>query len=176
MGRAGYSEQSSGIRSGHVVIGGQRIYARSNWESNCAAYFQFLKEKGKIYDWRHEPETYWFLAIKRGVRSFLPDFRITNLDGSWYVVEVKGWLDSKSKTKLARMKKYYPQIEVKVIGAKEYEAICTWSSIIPEWGALQKIIIDPGSVCKVPGCMNKMKDKGFCNKHLLKIYGKMEKR
>lgn len=172
MGRAGYSEQSSGIQSGHVVIGGQRIYARSRWEANVAAYFQFLKENGKIFDWCHEPETFWFLKIKRGVRSYLPDFRITNNDGSSYLVEVKGWMDAKSKTKIARMRKFYPHIILKVIGKDEYEAICTWSSIIPEWGALQKIVIDPADICKVPGCMNKMKDKGFCNKHLLKIYGK----
>lgn len=159
-------------KMGHVVIGGQKFYARSRWECNVAAYLQFLKEKGKIFLWEHEPRTFWFLAIKRGVRSYLPDFRVVNNDGSHYWIETKGFWDSKSKTKVARMRKYYPEEVLKIIGPDEYAAICTWSSIIPDWGALDKIVIDPATICKVPGCMNKMKDKGFCNKHLLKIYGK----
>ena len=96
-------------------IGGQRIYARSRWEANYGRYLEFLRAAGQIAKWEHEPETFWFESIKRGCRSYLPDFRVTNNDGSIEYHEVKGWMDDRSKTKLSRMKKYHPHIKLRVL-------------------------------------------------------------
>lgn len=90
-------------------IGGKKIYARSLWEANFARYLQWQKEREEIQDWEHEPHTFWFDEIKRGVRSYKPDFLIHKIDGTKYWVEVKGFWDSKSLTKIKRMKKYHPQ-------------------------------------------------------------------
>ncbi len=100
-------------------IGGKRFYSRSMWERNYARYLQFLKERNEIFDWHYEPKTFWFLEIKRGVRSYKPDFLIESVElGNNYWVEVKGFMDSKSLTKLKRMRIYYPQEIIRVITAK----------------------------------------------------------
>jgi len=61
---------------GWRVIGGIRKYYRSKWEANYARYLEWLKSKGEIQGWLHEPETFWFDGIKRGCLSYLPDFRV----------------------------------------------------------------------------------------------------
>ncbi len=99
-----------------VKIGRRKIFSRSTWEARYANHLEMLRQNGAIKDWKHEPREFWFLKIKRGVRSYKPDFVITENDGRKWYAEVKGWMDPKSATKLKRMKKYYPDIEVQVIG------------------------------------------------------------
>lgn len=120
--------------AGWRKIGGRRIYFRSQWEANVGRYLQWLLERGEIQAWDHEPETFWFEAIKRGVRSYLPDFRVVEKSGSitWY--EVKGYMDSKSQTKLKRMAKYNPTVKLLVIDRRQYESIKrAVSKLIPAW-------------------------------------------
>src|SRR5687768_3513242 len=90
------------------VIGGIRKYFRSRWEANYARYLEWLKTNGEIVSWTHEPKTFWFEKIKRGTRSYLPDFCVIEKNGKEVYYEVKGYMDSKSKTKIKRMAKYYP--------------------------------------------------------------------
>jgi hypothetical protein len=121
-------------KSKWVKLGGKRFYARSSWEANYAHYLQFLKASGSIKDWEHEPETFWFNGIKRGTVSYLPDFRVTNLDGSIEYVEIKGWMDSKSKTKVKRMAKYHPKVKLIVIDSAAYKALAkTAKLVVPGW-------------------------------------------
>lgn len=115
-------------------IGGQRNYFRSAWEANYARYLEWLKGRGLIVSWKHEPETFWFEAIKRGCRSYLPDFVVVERDGSFVYHEVKGWMDDRSKTKIKRMAKYHPAVKLIVIDSKNYKAIAkTVSRMIPGW-------------------------------------------
>jgi hypothetical protein len=134
--KSGSGNIYSRCKKGKITIGENTFFARSSWEANIAAYFEFLKNNKDIRDWEHEPKTFWFLEIKRGVRSYMPDFKIYKNDGSYYWVEVKGWMDAKSKTKLKRMNKYYPKEELDLIDAKRYNQIKKQSSIIPNWGLL----------------------------------------
>ena len=113
------------------TIGGKRKFFRSRWEANYARYLEFLKINNHIKDWFHEPETFWFEKIKRGCRSYLPDFKIINLDDSHEWHEVKGWMDDRSKTKLKRFARYYPKEKITVIdkkwfskNAKKMKIIC----------------------------------------------------
>ena len=108
-------------------------YFRSAWEANYARYLNFLIENNEIKGWEFEPETFWFEGVKRGCRSYTPDFKIVNNydEVEWH--EVKGWMDKKSKTKLKRMKKYHPNIQIIVIGEDEYKAISKWKAMIPNW-------------------------------------------
>lgn len=101
-------------------IGGVRKYYRSRWEANYARLLEFRKARGDIKAWEHEPETFWFEKVKRGVCSYLPDFRVTLNDGSIEYHEVKGWMDAKSKTKLKRMKQYHPAVVVVLIDSRSY--------------------------------------------------------
>lgn len=121
-------------KSGWRIIGGKKKFYRSRWEANYARYLEFIREQGLIAKWEHEPETFWFEKIKRGTRSYLPDFRVTRLDGSIYYVEVKGYMDDRSKTKLKRMKKYHPTVELELVPAKAYKALAkTASKLIKNW-------------------------------------------
>lgn len=109
-------------------------FFRSSWEANYARYLNFLQRSGVIREWDFEPETFWFENIRRGTRSYLPDFKVTRPDGSVYYVEVKGWMDAKSKTKLKRMAKYYPAVELILVEKKAYQQIAKEvSAIIPHW-------------------------------------------
>lgn len=101
-------------KSAWRTIGGKKKYFRSRWEANYARYLEYLKTKGIIKEWLHEPKTFWFEGIKRGCNSYLPDFKVTKPDGTHYWVEVKGWMCAKSKTKIKRFKKYFPEEELQV--------------------------------------------------------------
>jgi hypothetical protein len=101
-----------------AIIGDKKpIFFRSSWEYYYAIFLQKLKQEGKIIDWEHEPLVFWFTQIKRGVRSYLPDFCIKHVNGSEEWVETKGMMDDKSKTKMKRMAKYYPQIKIRLVGS-----------------------------------------------------------
>jgi hypothetical protein len=76
------------------------ISARSNWEANLARVLTVHRIK-----WEFEPRLFTF-PIKRGNRTYLPDFYLPDTD-EW--VEVKGYLDPNSKMKLKRFKKFEPE-------------------------------------------------------------------
>lgn len=101
-----------------VQIGDKKIFARSKWEFYYACYLQFLKDSNLIEDWKHEPTTFWFDGIKRGTNNYKPDFLVIHLDKKLKdeYIEVKGYVTDKDKTKWKRMKKYYPKIQLRVIG------------------------------------------------------------
>lgn len=131
---AAYQKRNRKWKSGWRDVGGKRIFFRSRWEANYGRYLQWLKEMGNIAEWEHEPKVFWFLEIKRGTRSYLPDFRITENDGTQAFHEVKGWMDPRSKTKIKRMGKYYPDIKLIVIGGKSYKALEKMvSRMIADW-------------------------------------------
>jgi hypothetical protein len=100
-----------------ATIGDKKIYFRSSWEYYYAIFLEKLKQERKIIDYKHEPKCFWFEDIKRGVRSYLPDFCVIHNDGKEEWCEVKGYYDSKSKTKMKRMAKYYPQVNIRLVGA-----------------------------------------------------------
>jgi len=115
-------------------IGGKNHFFRSAWEANYARYLQWLKSHNKIKDWDHEPKTFWFEGIKRGCVSYLPDFLVQEIDGSESYHEVKGWMDDRSKTKIARMARYFPKIKLIVIDKKSYRSLeKTMKSFICDW-------------------------------------------
>ena len=122
-----YSNAKRGVRDD---LG---YFVRSGWEANYARYLKWLVSKNQIKCFEYEPDTFWFEEIKRGVRSYLPDFKVTNNDGSIEYHEVKGYMDDKSKTKIARMAKYYPQIKLIIVDKKYYNSIKKISRMIPNW-------------------------------------------
>lgn len=115
--------QKTTWKSGWREIGGKRKYYRSRWEANYARYLEWLKVNGQILDWQHEAEVFWFNGVKRGCVSYLPDFKVTEANGFVVYHEVKGWMDSKSKTKIKRMAKYHPRTKLIVVMEKQYKEI-----------------------------------------------------
>ena len=116
-------KSSAAWKPGWRTIGGKKCYFRSRWEANYALYLEFLKTQKQIIEWEYEPKTFWFEGVKRGTVSYLPDFRITNNNESQEYHEVKGWMDPRSKTKLKRMAKYYPEEKLILIQEKQYNEI-----------------------------------------------------
>lgn len=102
-----------------------RLRVRSSWEANYARILnaRLADPADPLRRWEYEPDTFWFVGIKRGVRSYLPDFKLYETDQEPYYVEVKGYMDPKSFTKLKRMKKYHPKVRVELVGSTEYRAL-----------------------------------------------------
>lgn len=123
-------------KAGWREIGGVMKFYRSRWEANYARYLEWLRERGEIVSWRHEPKTFWFDGIKRGCVSYLPDFEVVEACGKVAYHEVKGWMDDRSATKIKRMAKYHPEVTLIVIAKKEYRKIeLQVSRLIAGWEA-----------------------------------------
>ena len=110
-------------RNGYYNINGKRIYFRSKWEANYSLYLDFLVKQKQIKKWTYEKDVFIFEKIKFGTRSYRPDFKIYNNDNTISYHEVKGYMDSKSKTKIKRMAKYYPDVELIIIDKDVYRDI-----------------------------------------------------
>lgn len=110
------------------------IYVRSSWEANYARFLNFLKRHGKISDWEYEPHSFHFEAIKRGTRTYTPDFKVTYPDGHHEWHEVKGWMDDKSRIRLERMAKYFPEEKIVIIDEKWFKSAAkNVAPMIPNW-------------------------------------------
>lgn len=121
-------------KQGWREIAGRRIYFRSRWEFNYGLYLEFIRKNALISAWEHEPETFWFDKIKRGCRSYLPDFKVTLPNGKIEFHEVKGWMDDRSKTKIKRMAKYHPSIVLRIIDGSWFrDNKRKLAGLIPEW-------------------------------------------
>ena len=107
-----YSRTKSGKR-----VDLNNTFFRSSWEANIARYYNYLG-----IEWQYEPKTFIFKNITRGSVSYTPDFYLPKED-KW--VEVKGWMDGKSKTKLKRFKQQFPEEykKLQLIQEKEYNEI-----------------------------------------------------
>jgi len=111
------------ISRGYFKIGDKEIYFRSKWEANYALYLNFLMNKGNIREWQYEEDNFIFDQIQSGTRSYRPDFKIYNLNGTIEYHEIKGWMTPRSKTQMKRMKKYYPDVKLILITSKDYKQL-----------------------------------------------------
>jgi hypothetical protein len=110
------------------------LYVRSSWEANYCRYLNWLIQQRQIGAWAYEPDLFEFTSIKKGVRFYLPDFKILCNDGSFEYHEVKGFMDHKSKVKLKRMAQFYPHIKLVLIDAPVYRALeRDVKGLIDEW-------------------------------------------
>jgi hypothetical protein len=109
------------------------FFFRSAWEANYARYLNFLIKHGKICKWEYEVDTFVFPEVVKGQRTYLPDFKVWDNHGNVCYHEVKGWMNSASKSKLKKMKKYYPNVALIVVGPKEYKDIGVYAAMIPNW-------------------------------------------
>jgi len=120
---------------GKLVLG---VPFKSKQEANCARYFEALRTKRietgfEVVNWLYEPCRFWY-PIARGVTNFVPDFMLILRGRPIEFVEVKGYLDAKSKTAMTRFRRYFPEFELKLIDGKAYRAIeRELAAVIPEW-------------------------------------------
>lgn len=111
-------------RPTHDFGDGRIITFRSNWECNYAFYLEWLVKIGEIKKWEYEPQRYDFIGYNSENKpfvvgkSYLPDFRVTRLDDTQYLVEIKG--REQGMLHLKRMKKYHPHLPIELVDKKEY--------------------------------------------------------
>lgn len=112
--------------------GGTRLdlnkYFRSSWEANIARILNYL-----CIEWKYEYKRFNFSEEKEGVLSYQPDFYLPKYN-KW--IEVKGWMDDKSKLRLELFKKYYPNdsSNLILIDEKKYNVISKqYSKLIDNW-------------------------------------------
>lgn len=119
----GGNKMEGKFQSGDYECSKGTQFFRSKWEANYALYLDWLIKQKQIQNWEYETETFFFEKIKLGTRSYRPDFKVTNMMGAIEYHEVKGYMDAKSKTKLKRMAKYFPDAVVVLIDGKVYGEI-----------------------------------------------------
>lgn len=117
------NQKYGNIRSGYYENSKGKMFFRSMWEANYALYLDFLVRQRKIKGWDFEADTFMFEKIKLGTRSYKPDFKVTLNNGSIEYHEVKGWMDAKSKTKLNRMRIYYPKVKIVLVDSNYYKDV-----------------------------------------------------
>lgn len=111
-------------------------YFRSSWEANYARFLNFLiKNEGLIDRWEYESETFDFPNIKRGVRSYTPDFKVFYKDGHIEYHEVKGWDYQRGITARKRFNKNYPHLKLVLIDEDFFKALNRQGikNLVPLW-------------------------------------------
>lgn len=130
------SRSKSGIRED------LQMFFRSTWEANYARYLNWLVANKQILKWEYETEEFELfrtvkgkrVEYKRGNRFYKIDFKIYNLNGLIEYHEIKGYLDSKSVTKLKRFRRCYPHLVIKLIDAQAYYSIQRqFRGNLPNW-------------------------------------------
>ncbi len=112
------------IKQGWFSIGGNRHYFRSLLEKECAEFLEDLKLNNEILGWKYEPKMFYFNGVARGAKTYRPDFFVMKSIDNFFWLECKGWMDSKSVTKLKRFAKYYPDEDLLVVRKqKEFHKI-----------------------------------------------------
>ena len=107
------------------------IDCRSTWEANLCRFYTWL---GITFE--YEPTTFWFENCTSATRSYTPDFFLPNLNR---YVEVKGYMDDRSRTRMRRMQKLYPHIKIELIDAVLYREIeREFSAYVPGWERAQR--------------------------------------
>ena len=107
---------------GWVTIDNKRYYYKSLWEYRYAMYLDLMKRHNHIVDWFYGPHTFYFEGIKRGTTNYKPDFKVIFPSGNEEWIEVKGYMDAKSATKIKRMAKYFPKIKLRVVGSDWFKS------------------------------------------------------
>lgn len=117
-----YSRTKSGKREDL-----NNIFFRSRWEANLARYYNHIGVK-----WEFEPKIFYFSDMQKGCGSYTPDFYLPEKD-KW--IEVKGWMDEKSKLKMKRFEQFYPEeySKLELITSKEYKNLSNIAKEIPNW-------------------------------------------
>jgi NUMOD3 motif len=133
--RSGRANENAYSRCG----GGRRadlgdMFFRSGWEANYARILNLQIEQGEIHRWEFEPDRFKFSVVK-GPRSYTPDFKVWKQEGGdFHYVEIKGWMDEKSRLKCHLMERFYPNVPIYIIGEKEYKNLQReFSSRIERW-------------------------------------------
>lgn len=108
---------------------------RSGWERNVARYLNHLIQQGVVDRFEYEPERFPF-PVKRGNKSYLPDFKVWYPDGTYEWWEVKGYMDDASRIKLKRFALHHTEesLKLKLIDRPAYMKIkAEYENVLEGW-------------------------------------------
>ena len=118
------AKQSQGsfpnVKRGDYETSKGSTFFRSSWEANYALYLDFLIKQKVVKNWEYEAQSFFFEKIKSGTKKYIPDFKVTMINGSVEFHEVKGYQVQKDRTKWRRMAKYFPEVKLVIIDTKFY--------------------------------------------------------
>jgi hypothetical protein len=109
-------------RSEDVCIGGKSFRVRSQGEKKLAMYLEMLKLSGHIKDWAFEQTTFYFPDKLHPVITYLVDFDVLNIDGTFEYYEFKGLFDSNMRRKLKLLGEYRPEVRLTLVFNKKADA------------------------------------------------------
>jgi hypothetical protein len=79
--------------------------------SKAEVVFAENMDKRKLV-WMYEPEKLEWIPPKR---MYTPDYKVRRRDGSYFFVEFKGYLRPSDKTKMAAIRKQYPDLDIRFV-------------------------------------------------------------
>lgn len=94
---------------------------KSSMEANVFRVYKYLKNKHGKIDIDYEPLIFFFKS-KSFVKAYIPDFRVTDENHSWFL-EVKGYWDKASLEKVRLFKKDFPNEKLYIIDPICYQKI-----------------------------------------------------
>lgn len=109
-------------------------YFRSSWEANIARILDY-----ENIEWKYEPKRFFFDEEINGIASYQPDFYLPQFN-KW--IEVKGWMDDKSKLRLKLFAEQYPEENKNLILIDQdfYNALRLEFFFLPYWEDYAKSI------------------------------------
>ena len=133
------------MRSEHIFSrcnSGRRIdlnnqFFRSAYEANYARYLNYVTANSlfNIVSWQYEPDTFKFSKVSDSPKQYTPDFKV--FYGNYHCAyhEVKGWDYPKGIKARERFNKYYPNLELILIGEDFFANAVNngLSKLIPNW-------------------------------------------
>lgn len=111
-------------------ICGKQYVFKSTWEVGVAKKLQEILDSGEIKQWLYESKHFNFDDMKRGIRSYCPDFEVLLLDGSVLYIEVKGWKMPNAMKRIEMFKERYPNEKFYLIDEREYKKITSESDYL----------------------------------------------
>lgn len=106
-------------------------YFRSSWEANFARILTYNNIK-----WEYECQRFVFPYESGGILSYQPDFYLPEYD-LW--IEIKGWMDEKSKLRLEMFRQFYPEYQSKFVLIEENFYYFLMSKFKNQINSLEKV-------------------------------------
>ena len=123
------------------------FYRIDKWEYEPKKFYFDKERANRVWELYKRKLT----GIREGVTNYTPDFRVQGMKmheslvqgdmfdshgigTNHFWIEVKGFMDSKDRTKLKRMSQYYPEEEIVVVDKTWFTLnMRKYRSLIPDW-------------------------------------------
>jgi hypothetical protein len=88
------------------------IKVQGTYELRTCSILDKWKEQGKIKNWEYTNDRFQYVGADDKNHSYLVDFKIFDINNSFYYLEVKGWEDENDKFKWESVKKQGYKLEI----------------------------------------------------------------